>query len=78
MLGLVLTTIGICSSNTKRSTEGTSKCFLQEMNRLDENTKILIEQAKEINENGCIDFMNGECDNCNLCEYANLSDNDEI
>lgn len=49
------------------------------MNRLDENTKILIEKAKEINENGCIDFMNGECDNCNLCEYANwLSDNDEI
>lgn len=35
--------------------------------RLNEYT---MQQALEIHENGCPDFMNGECDDCGLCEVV--------
>lgn len=38
---------------------------------MDIPTGFMIEQKlKEIHDyGGCIDFINGECDNCNCCEF---------
>lgn len=31
---------------------------------------VVYEQAWKVQEGGCVEFMNGECDDCGLCEIS--------